>query len=323
MRHLLNARSGYPLGASVADMDGWLPIDYVLANPNARLDSTVRSLKMLLHVNADAVALTVHKSELDEEEGGAQLLVSKQCPGYNWHRLAEGYTNPITKAAGKMMQAVPVGYGHDGRGAGAMVDDSVASRIIRADLTDKSSQSVYVKVFFHEWKQVFLRRLGINGDPASLKIKEDKQRAFGRTGALIKELNDVTDRIYSRCIKMATQDKETKHLLKWFDMSGIGEDDCTTLRYALYLEEETWTPVQKLRRVINDSRNLLLYGRPGLYYNIPPDAMLSMERQPLHTLAQNESKVAPDMIDILLQGPSRQNLRTAVRVLDGLKLCDI
>ena len=29
-------------------------------------------------------------------------------------------------------------------------------------------------------------------------------------------------------------------------------DDCETLRYALTLEDETWTPVQKLRRQIDD-----------------------------------------------------------------------
>ena len=39
------------------DMDGWLPVDYVLANPNARSDSTVRAFKMLLHVNADAIGV--------------------------------------------------------------------------------------------------------------------------------------------------------------------------------------------------------------------------------------------------------------------------
>ena len=39
------------------DMDGWLPVDYVLANPNARSDSTVRAFQMLLHVNADGIGV--------------------------------------------------------------------------------------------------------------------------------------------------------------------------------------------------------------------------------------------------------------------------
>ena len=61
-------------------MDGKLPVDYVLENPNAHKQSTVRALKMLLYVNPDAASLTVHKSELDQESG-AKLNISKQCPG--------------------------------------------------------------------------------------------------------------------------------------------------------------------------------------------------------------------------------------------------
>lgn len=148
---------------------------------------------------------------------------------------------------------------------------------------------VCLKVFFKEWKKVYQARqgiikgkdkweVGIQRTPpvGSLEIKEEKQRAFGRTGALINELNAVSHRIHARCLKMATQDSETQHLLKWFDMSGIGDDDCHTLRYALRLEDETWTPVQKLRRVINDTRALLVNGRPGLFYHIPHDAMLAI-----------------------------------------------
>ena len=65
VRLLLNATSGYPAGAGVADMDGLLPMDYVVANPSVRLESTLRALKMLLFVYPDAAALPVHKSEMD------------------------------------------------------------------------------------------------------------------------------------------------------------------------------------------------------------------------------------------------------------------
>ena len=42
-------------------------------------------------------------------------------------------------------------------------------------------------------------------------------------------------------------------------MSGSGTDDCHTLRYALELDDETWTPVQKLRRVMDESTRQWVY----------------------------------------------------------------
>jgi len=93
-------------------------------------------------------------------------MASKQCPGYNWHRLTEGYTNPIAKIARNMMKAAPIGFGHDGRGyiqkiggevgggggrSGAVVYTDMEAYhkyacILRADLVERAAQSVYVKV---------------------------------------------------------------------------------------------------------------------------------------------------------------------------------
>ena len=64
-------------------------------------------------------------------------------------------------------------------------------------------------------------------------------------------------------------------------MSGSGTDDCHTLRYALELDDETWTPVQKLRRVMDDAHHMLVQGRKGLFFNLPHDALLAMIRHPL------------------------------------------
>lgn len=64
-------------------------------------------------------------------------------------------------------------------------------------------------------------------------------------------------------------------------MSGSGTDDCHTLRYALELDDETWTPVQKLRRVMDDAHHMLVQGRKGLFFNLPHDALLAMVRHPL------------------------------------------
>jgi len=322
VRLLLNESNGYAKGASVPDMDGKLPLDYVLENPNNSKQSTVRALKMLLYVNPDAASLTVHKSELDFE-GGAKLYVSKQCPGYNWHRLSKAYGKPLVKAAGKVLQGMPVGFGHDGRGRA--VQDQSSERlqgdVLRKDLMQMSAQSTYTKVFFKEWHRVCLDRLGLKRVVTATTnlIKLDKERAFGRAPALIEELNGVTQRIVDKCLKLQTADDQTKHILRWFSMSGTEADDCETLRYALALEDETWNPVHKLRRVIDDLRQALLDGRRGLFFNLPHDTLLAMERHPLHEVMQNESAVAPDMANVLLDGPARQNLRAAVRVLDGLR----
>ena len=89
---------------------------------------------------------------------------------------------------------------------------------------------------------------------------------------MIIELNEVTQRVVETCEK----------------------------HHALDLEDETWTPMQKLRRIIDDSVHVLLNGREGLSYNLPHDAMIAMERQPLHTIMQNESPLAPDMLNVLL-----------------------
>ena len=154
VRVLLNVSSGYPQGASIADMDGMLPVDYILANPNARKESTVRSLKMLLYVSPESVALTIHKTELDKEPGSI-LKASKQCPGFNWQRLSTAYTKGISKVALKSVEAAPIGFGHDGRGKGAgAFSDEVEKRVVRQDLMHMSSQSIYTKLFFKEWRQV-------------------------------------------------------------------------------------------------------------------------------------------------------------------------
>ena len=42
---------------------------------------------MILFVNPDAVGLTIHHTELITEEG-SKVLISKQCPNFNWQRLA-------------------------------------------------------------------------------------------------------------------------------------------------------------------------------------------------------------------------------------------
>jgi ankyrin repeat protein len=75
--------------------------------------------------------------------------------------------------------------------------------------------------------------------------------------------------------------------------------------------------MQKLRRVIDDSVHVLLKGREGLSYNLPHDEMIAMERQPLHTVMQNESPLAPDMLNVLLDVNTEQNLRKAVVLMDG------
>ena len=69
------------------DMNGMLPVDYVLGNPTSRDIKTLRSFKMMLFVSPDAVGLTIHHTELITEEG-SKVLISKQCPSFNWKRLA-------------------------------------------------------------------------------------------------------------------------------------------------------------------------------------------------------------------------------------------
>ena len=61
-----------------------------------------------------------------------------------------------------------------------------------------------------------------------------------------------------------------------------------------------------------------MLGRHGLTFNLPHDALLAMERHPLHSVVQNESIVVPNMVDLLLNGPAKQNMKAAVSVLDGL-----
>ncbi len=51
------------------DMNGMLPVDYVLGNPTSRDIKTLLSFKMMLFVNPDAVGLTIHHTELITEEG--------------------------------------------------------------------------------------------------------------------------------------------------------------------------------------------------------------------------------------------------------------
>ena len=297
VRLLLNNTSGYPLAAGVADMDGALPVDYCLVNPNARLDSTTRSLKMLLFVNAESVALTVHKSELVSEDGGSKLKVSLQCPGFNWQRLFSTYSKPIIKSTAKMLCGLPIAYGHDGRGrTPGTTQEGVPAVTVLKDLIAMSPYSVYIKIVFKEWRRVCRDRLGIKSsmyEAAETAIKSEKQRAFGRATAMIKELNDVTERVIKHCTKLETQEAYSKHVMRWFSMSGNDADDCHTLYHALNLLEETWTPIQALSRVIEDSMHTLVSGRRGLFFNLPHDAVIAMERHPLHSVVQNESLLAP------------------------------
>ena len=139
-------------------------------------------------------------------------------------------------------------------------------------------------------------RLGIKSsmyEAAETAIKSEKQRAFGRATAMIKELNDVTERVIKHCTKLETQEAYSKHVMRWFSMSGNDADDCHTLYHALNLLEETWTPIQALSRVIEDSMHTLVSGRRGLFFNLPHDAVIAMERHPLHSVVQNESLLAP------------------------------
>ena len=69
-----------------ADMDGQLPIDYLLGNTNDAQESSVRALKMLLFVNHEVAVSAVHPTELHAEPGDL-FRISKQCPGTNWCKL--------------------------------------------------------------------------------------------------------------------------------------------------------------------------------------------------------------------------------------------
>ena len=126
-------------------MDGMLPVDYVLANPTSRDNTTLRSLKMLLFVNPDAVSLTIHHTELITEEG-SKVLISKQCPSFNWQRLAGTYTKKIVGATAKLLLSAPIAYGHDGCGRctfGILGREEPV--ILQQDLVYMSPQSVYTK----------------------------------------------------------------------------------------------------------------------------------------------------------------------------------
>ncbi len=73
---------------------------------------------------------------------------------------------------------------------------------------------------------------------------------------MIIELNEVTQRVLETCEKLQTDAWESHHILRWFGQSDEDVDSSRILHHALDLEDETWTPMQKLRRVRFGARAL-------------------------------------------------------------------
>jgi hypothetical protein len=291
VRFLLNASHGFAGACKVADVDGYLPMDYLLGNPNSSNESSSRALRMLLWVCPEQANVTENPGEL-EGRLDAKLRTSKQCPGYNWWRIADTYGAPIKRVAMQVLTGMPTGYGHNNRNEpsfGVNKAQQLSSihrqQIIRQDLASSGPQSQYLNIFFREWCLVPRNRLrpAQRSDKKSA-VFEDKQRAFGRAAAAIAELNLVMSSMHNWLEKEQKKDKTGSARVRRWLVSNCSKDDHSNfLRHALHLEDDTWMPLQKLRRLIDDLVKRLVEGRPGLYFNFPHDAMCAIERCQLHS----------------------------------------
>jgi hypothetical protein len=288
---LLNASHGFAGACKVADVDGYLPMDYLLGNPNSRNDSNSRALRMLLWVCPESANVTVNPGELDGRLD-AKLRTSKQCPGYIWWRIADTYGAPIKRAATQALTRMPTGFWHNnhnepsfGVNKAQQLTSICRQQMIRQDLASSGPQSQYLRIFFSEWCLVPRNRLRpVQRSDTESAVREDKQRAFGRAAAAIAELNLVIESLHDWLQKEQKKDKGGSARVRRWLVSNCSKDDHSKfLHHALHLEDDTWTPLQKLRRMIDDLAKRLVEGRPGLYFNFPHDAMCAIERCQLHS----------------------------------------
>ena len=63
------------------------------------------------------------------------------------------------RVTAKLLLSAPIAYGHDGRGR-----YTLGIVILQQDLVYMSPQSVHTKVFFRQWQQLCLDRIGLKNE---------------------------------------------------------------------------------------------------------------------------------------------------------------
>jgi len=183
----------------------------------------------------------------------------------------------VTRVAGmptgyRMHEGAQSSHGEQGISAGG------GHTTLRQNLSHVSPQSQYLKIFWGEWCLVCRDRLAYTRRNDTLVVSADKARAFGHSAHLLDELNLVISSMLESLPNAIDNHGVSGHVRRWFDCFESAHDDGAIVRLALNLEEETWTPVQKLRRQIDDQACRLIEGRRGLSFNLPHDSMCAMER---------------------------------------------